>query len=769
MKARRLSVVVLVVGLMLALNLGASWASCPLLTTATGLRLQPQTAPSDGPTPHGGDITADETWSRLDNPHYLVDTVTVKPGVTLTLEPGVEVYSQGLFRLKVEGHLEAVGTPADPILLRSQTGVPGDWEGIEFWGGLNGDEGGTGELSFVTVRYGGGYGLEGNIRVENVTGGSVVLGYTNLKDSARHGLSAFNGHVSIGYSHLDENGTGIQYHGLMAQAESNITVVGGSTFNSNYGSGIWTDTGSQLSMLGGNEFTGNGSYPLVTEAHNLHQVTNNNNVYYDNAVQRMLILSPTGDRMIGDTTFTPQNGLDGYELDGPLVVDAGVTLRMEPGTWVQGRAFSRLKVIGRLEAEGSDEAPLMFTSAANSGPGEWEGIEFWGGEGEGTGIIRNALVRYGGGGGLTSNIYLGSVTAGEVRIVESQVRDGSRAGISAGNSHVVISDTLIANNGITTADPGLNIGGGSHFTVTISTIEGNNGVGVQLFGDATQLRLTGSRVLGNQADGISVPWGGASLYIEDSLLQDNAGDGIAHSGTATPAMRFSQVYDNDGLGVNNLNTAVCFDAMANYWGDTNGPDDPSAADDGCMGPVANASSGEGVSDDVNYAWWIGSMPSATVVGAALGGSVVFTDSQQMSTTVQVPAGAISETTIVVYTPVEVPTHPVSPDLRFVGHAFDLATYAGGTATPVPQSPVRVSICYTDADVADVEEGSLRLYVWDGAAWQDVVTTCLPPATYERDLEANRLRVPTCHLSHFALLGEAKMHVVYLPLVVKHLE
>lgn len=769
MKTRCFSAAVLVVGLALMLNLSVSSVNTSWFTTPTNLFPQSRSVPRDGPTPHGGDITADETWSRLDNPHHLVSTVTVKPGVTLTLEPGVEVYSQGLFRLKVEGHLEAVGTQAEPILLRSETSVPGDWEGIEFWGGLNGDEGGTGELSFVTVRYGGGYGLDGNIRVGNVITGSVALGYTTLKDSLRHGLSTFTGNVTIANCHFDENGTDASQYGLLAKAESNITVVGGSTFNGNYGSGIWTDTGTQLSMLGGSEFTGNGSYPLVTEAHNLHQVTNNN-VYYDNAIQRMLILNPVGERMIGDTTFTPENGLDGYELDGTLIIDVGVTLRIEPGVWVRGRPFSRLKVIGRLEAEGSDEAPLMFTSVADSGPAEWEGIEFWGGEGQGTGIIHKALVRYGGQSGLTSNIFLSNVTAGEVRIVESQVRDGSRAGISAGNSRVVISDTLVANNGLTTPSPGLNMGGGSQFVVTISAIEGNNGPGMEVFGDTTQLRITGSRIIGNQAAGISVPWGGPSLTIEDSLIQDNTGDGIAHSGAATPVMRFSQIHDNDGLGVNNLNTAVCFDAMANYWGDTNGPDDPSAADDGCMGPVSNASLGEGVSNDVNYASWIGSTPTATVVSTALGGSVVFTDAQQMSTTVQIPAGAISDTTIVVYTPVASPTQPVSPNLRFVGHAFDLTTYAGGPATPIPQSPVGVSICYSDADVAGVDESSLRLYVWTGTAWQDVATTCLPPAIYERDLTANRLRVPTCHLSRFALFGEAtKMHMVYLPLAVKKFE
>jgi hypothetical protein len=233
-------------------------------------------------------------------------------------------------------------------------------------------------------------------------------------------------------------------------------------------------------------------------------------------------------------------------------------------------------------------------------------------------------------------------------------------------------------------------------------------------------------------------------------------------------MRFSQIHDNEGLGVNNRNTGVCFDAQANYWGNTQGPNDPSDADDGCMGPVGNSSLGEGVSDDVDYAFWAGSTTTTTVASESLNGTLVFTDAQQMPTNVQIPAGAMTRTTIIVYVPLPSPTHPISPNLRFAGHAFDLQTYTGGDAGPALGDRITVIIAYSDNDVAGIDESSLTLTYWDGDTWQDVVTACTPPSTYVRDIAANRLTVEICHLTQFALCGEAvPQRTLYLPLLLRN--
>ena len=102
-----------------------------------------------------------------------------------------------------------------------------------------------------------------------------------------------------------------------------------------------------------------------------------------------------------------------------------------------------------------------------------------------------------------------------------------------------------------------------------------------------------------------------------------------------------------------------------------------------------------------------------------------------------------------------------PDLAFAGPAFSLSAFQGAEKLPSFsfQTPVTVTIRYTDADVAGLDEGRLRLLYLDGASWVDAA--CGP---YVRNPAANTLRVPICHLSEFGLYQWEFR--VFLPLVVR---
>jgi subtilisin family serine protease len=117
-----------------------------------------------------GEITEDTTWTAAGSPYVFSGTVTVKEGATLTIEPGVKV--QGGY-LQIEGHLEAVGSEANPIVFTSQNdSSPGEWRGIAVWGG-------TMHLDHATVRYAGLYPGGGrpetNIHIARVQDGGEVL------------------------------------------------------------------------------------------------------------------------------------------------------------------------------------------------------------------------------------------------------------------------------------------------------------------------------------------------------------------------------------------------------------------------------------------------------------------------------------------------------------------------------------------------------------------------------------------------------------------
>ncbi len=157
--------------------------------------------------------------------------------------------------------------------------------------------------------------------------------------------------------------------------------------------------------------------------------------------------------------------------------------------------------------------------------------------------------------------------------------------------------------------------------------------------------------------------------------------------------------------------------------------------------------------------------TSVVISPAAGGRLVFTDTQGLTTTVDVPFGAVSEPITLTYTMLYVPTQPISPALGLAGHAFTLEAFQNGTVQLgfVFSKPITVVIHYSDADIAGMDENTLTLNYWDGSQWTDAAATCTPASIYERHPDENWLSVPICHLSEFVLLGE-KVNHIYLPLV-----
>lgn len=171
-----------------------------------------------------GEITQDTIWMLVDSPFVLSNDVVVNSGVTLTIEPGVEVRFGDGFSLTVNGRLKAEGTINRTIKFTSNSLTPaaGDWETILFNGTA------SSFLKYCIIEYGkSGITVEdGSIDVENcviksnsqdgvtINGGSVVIRNGNVTGNLGSGIFVAGGsQITIQDCEISSNGDGIAFSG----------------------------------------------------------------------------------------------------------------------------------------------------------------------------------------------------------------------------------------------------------------------------------------------------------------------------------------------------------------------------------------------------------------------------------------------------------------------------------------------------------------------------------------------------------------------------
>ncbi len=174
-------------------------------------------------------------------------------------------------------------------------------------------------------------------------------------------------------------------------------------------------------------------------------------------------------------------------------------------------------------------------------------------------------------------------------------------------------------------------------------------------------------------------------------------------------------------------------------------------------------------------------PLPYVAEADQANSAIFADPLGLTTTVEIPAGAILNDMQFLYTPLDEPGEGFTRTFGYGGRAFvfspgDLVLPGakpvylpliksagpalGALAAPArPQSyifqqPILVTLDYLEEDLDGLAESDLLLFYFDEQMkqWLDVAESCRPVSTYARDLEANRLSIEICHLSRFGMGG-----------------
>lgn len=496
--------------------------------------------------PHSGTLTASQDWCPEHNPHIINGTVIVPKGVTLTLRPGVVVRANSGTWLQVTGILTAIGTAAQPITLTSSAdNGPGQWGGIYL---TNGEA----DLRHVTIRYAGQYNGWGYAAI-NVAYSTLNLQNSVVRDSANASAADYGVHLCC----TSGNASAVISNTLFANLGNNTADYA-----------VYSGGSTNPITVTNSIFQGNAGYPIHTAAGIVHQITGN--TFSGNGFNRILVL---GGNTASNARLTAQTGLEGYELKEPLSVPAGRTLFIDPGVMVMARNNTDIRVHGHLEAIGTPTQPITFTSATNTGPGQWGSLYMQ----DGSADLRYVTVRYGGQlipGNLIAGALLLQSTGGATKhfnLDHVTVRDNADSSGAAeyalninGGTVAMNATSVISNGNMAANDYGIYINSGV-VTATHTLVQNNAGRGIHLAGG--RLSMTCGTVSGNGEDGIRIGGGSGSAFI---------GTGI---------------YNNAGMGLNNT-TAQTVTATYNWWGHASGP--------GGVGP----GSGDEVSVNVAYTPWL---------------------------------------------------------------------------------------------------------------------------------------------------------------------
>jgi len=372
-------------------------------------------------------IASDTTWTEAGSPYLIDSSIFVNPGVTLTIEAGVEV--NGLnpdgnnYLFQVDGRLIAQGTAEKPILFHNSIGP---WSGILINGTMSETNRGS-ELDYVIVD-GGGLGASG-------VGGNLSLTYVQAE--VRH--CQFN----------NGRGDGILGNDASTGGMANIYD---SSFTNNAGFAVMFEDGSVNPVLAHLTASGNGAdIPFGGDG-----------VYIgDNTLEGAHTWENMGlPYMIVQTTVGP---------DGVLTIEPGVQV-------LAYLANDGLDVEGRLMANGTPSQPVRFDPVDPASG--WSGIAIAGSEAQpSNGSILNEIVINQGGFAGNCNLY---ISYGEATVTNALIDGSEDSGICLEHgASLVMSDTLLSNNGQYAIDV---LDASAQFTLSNLTASGNmsDTIGVEI-------------------------------------------------------------------------------------------------------------------------------------------------------------------------------------------------------------------------------------------------------------------------------------------------
>jgi len=201
-----------------------------------------------------GPITQDTVWTLVDSPFVVSNDIRVNPGVTLTVEPGVEVKFGGNFSLIISGRLYANGMQKT-ITFTSNKEPPevGDWNAIRF----NGIEKSMIMGCFIAYARDGIFVENGDVEIEsstislcrqngiNITNSELIVQNSVIAENQENGICITgNGQITIQNNTIIGNGNGI----LLTGNEASGVDISRNKISANKQSGIQIDANNHADI-----------------------------------------------------------------------------------------------------------------------------------------------------------------------------------------------------------------------------------------------------------------------------------------------------------------------------------------------------------------------------------------------------------------------------------------------------------------------------------------------------------------------------------------